>query len=67
MKRHSKPRREFSKIIVCTVGAVTIFVTAFTCVMVWRTSNTDALAYLIPAIFGGSRHGDRLLLQQGKD
>ena len=52
MKRRSKPRREFSKIIVCTVGAVTIFVTAFTCVMVWRTSNTDALAYLIPAIFG---------------
>ena len=52
MKRHSKPRREFSKIIVCTVGAVTIFVTAFTCVMVWRTSNTDALAFLIPAIFG---------------
>ena len=52
LKRHSKPRREFSKIIVCTVGAVTIFVTAFTCVMVWRTSNTDALAYLIPAIFG---------------
>lgn len=52
MKRQSKPRREFSKIIVCTVGAVTIAVTVFTCVMVWRTSNTEALAYLIPAIFG---------------
>ena len=52
MKRRSNPRREFYKLIVCTVGAVTIFVTAFTCVMVWRTSNTDALAYLIPAIFG---------------
>ena len=52
MKRHSNHRREFSKIIVCTVGAVTIFVTAFTSVMVWRTSSTDALAYLIPAIFG---------------
>ena len=45
MKRHSKPRREFSKIIVCTVGAVTIFVTAFTCVMVWRTTYAAPLVH----------------------
>lgn len=44
-------KREFSKIIISTVGAVTIFVTAFTLVMVWRTGDTSPLAYLIPAVF----------------
>lgn len=44
-------KREFSKIIISTVGAVTIFVTAFTLVMVWRTGDTSSLAYLIPAVF----------------
>ena len=52
MKRRSKPRHEFSKIIVCPVAAITIAVPVFTCVIVWRASNTEALAYLIPAIFG---------------
>ena len=46
--KHAK-KREFSKIIISTVGAVTIVVTAFT--LVWRTGDTSPLAYLIPAVF----------------
>ena len=34
-------KREFSKTIISTVGAVTIVVTAFTLVMVWRTGDTS--------------------------
>ena len=48
--KHAK-KREFSKIIISAVGAVTIVVTAFTLVMVWRTGDTSPLAYLIPAVF----------------
>ena len=48
--RHAK-KREFSKVIISTVGAATIVVTAFTLVMVWRTGDTSPLAYLIPAVF----------------
>lgn len=44
-------KREFSKTIISTVGAVTIVVTAFTLIMVWRTGDTSPLAYLIPAVF----------------
>ena len=44
--RHAK-KREFSKVIISTVGAATIVVTAFTLVMVWRTGDTSPLAYLI--------------------
>jgi hypothetical protein len=44
-------KREFSKTIISAVGAVTIVVTAFTLIMVWRTGDTSPLAYLIPAVF----------------
>jgi len=47
-RRTKKPKREFSKLILYVVGAVTVGVTAFTLIMVWKTEN---LAYLIPAIF----------------
>lgn len=42
---------EFSKLIMLAVGAVTIIVTAFTLLMVWKTQDTSPLAYLIPAVF----------------
>ena len=42
-----KPKREFSKLIL----AVTVGVTAFTLIMIWRTENLEPLAYLIPAVF----------------
>lgn len=44
-------KKEFSKVIITAVGAVTGVVTAFTLVMVWRTENLEPLAYLIPAVF----------------
>ena len=50
-RRTKKPKREFSKLILYVVGAVTVGVTAFTLIMVWKTENLEPLAYLIPAIF----------------
>lgn len=46
-----KQKIEFSKLILYVVGAVTVGVTAFTLIMVWKTENLEPLAYLIPAIF----------------
>lgn len=50
-KRTKKPKREFSKLILYVVEAVTVGVTAFTLIMVWKTENLEPLAYLIPAVF----------------
>lgn len=50
MRTHKK-KREFSKRILIFAGAVTLIVTAFTLIMVWRTNDLSPLAYLIPAIF----------------
>lgn len=47
-----KNKREFSKLILIAVGAVTVLVTVFTFIMVWRTSDLSPLGYLIPAVFG---------------
>ena len=44
-------QKSFSKLILYVVGAVTVWVTAFTLIMVWKTENLEPLAYLIPAIF----------------
>ncbi len=41
---------EFSKIILLVAMLVNIAVIAFTCVMVWRTSDLTPLAYLIPSV-----------------
>ena len=46
-----KQKIEFSKLILYVVGAVTVWVTAFTLIMVWKTENLEPLAYLFPAIF----------------
>lgn len=46
-----KPKKEFSKVLLGCVGAVTLVVTAFTLAIVWKTGDTSPLAYLIPAIF----------------
>lgn len=51
MKRVRKAKREFSKTILMFIGAVTVVVTAFTLIMIWRTNDLSPLAYLIPAIF----------------
>ncbi len=47
-----KKKREFSKIIMATVGTVTIVVTVFTLAFVWKSGDASPLAYLIPAVFG---------------
>lgn len=46
-----KKKIEFSKLIMLTVGAVTIIVTAFALFMIWKTQDLSPLAYLIPAVF----------------
>ena len=43
---------EFSKIIIVSVGAVVLVITAFTMSMVYETKNLEPLVYLIPAVFG---------------
>lgn len=48
MKRVQKAKREFSKTILMFIGAVTVVVTAFTLIMIWRTNDLSPLAYLIP-------------------
>lgn len=42
---------EFSKIILIAVSVLTLSVTIFTLVIVWRSEDTSPLAYLIPAVF----------------
>lgn len=46
-----KRKREFSKLIFLYVSALNLAVTVFSCVIIWRTMDTSALAYLIPAVF----------------
>lgn len=46
-----RKKREFSKVILACVGAVTLVVTVFTLAVVWKTGDTTSLAYLIPAVF----------------
>lgn len=43
---------EFSKFIFWAAFSLTLGVTVFACALMWRTGDTSALAYLIPAIFG---------------
>lgn len=51
MRRRKKPKREFSKSILIFIGAVTVIITVFTLIMIWRTNDLSPLAFLIPAVF----------------
>lgn len=53
MAKRKKTRKkvEFSKIIFMGVSAVTISVTVFSCVMIYKTGDLSPLAYLIPSVF----------------
>jgi len=44
-------RLEFSKKIFIGVSVLTLAITGFSCWIIWRTMDTSALAYLIPAVF----------------
>lgn len=50
-KAAMRKRMEFSKIIFIGVSTLTLAVTVFSCAVIWRTMDTSALAYLIPAVF----------------
>lgn len=54
-----KKKYEFSKLILITIGAVAVFVTAFSMAVIWKTGDTSGLAYLIPAVFAAfaTAHG----------
>ena len=47
----SRSRMEFSKLIVISFGIVTALLTGFVCCVIWKTSDTSALAYLVPSVF----------------
>lgn len=52
MERNKEKKKfEFSKIIFIAVSVLTLSVTVFTLVIVWRSGDTSPLAYLIPAVF----------------
>lgn len=42
---------EFSKLIFWFVFLLTLGVTIFGCALMWKTGDTSALAYIIPAVF----------------
>jgi len=44
-------RLEFSKKIFIGVSVLALAITGFSCWIIWRTMDTSALAYLIPAVF----------------
>ena len=46
-----RKKYEFSKLIFIGVSIFTVFITLFSCFMIWETKDTSALAYLIPAVF----------------
>lgn len=52
MKNKQKVKMEFSKKIFYMITVLTIIVIAFSMVLMWRTMDTSALAYLIPGVFG---------------
>ena len=47
----TKKKLEFSKKIFIGVTMVTISVTIFTLIMIWKTNDLSPLMYLIPSIF----------------
>ena len=47
----TKKKLEFSKKIFIGVTIVTISVTIFTLIMIWRTNDLSPLMYLIPSVF----------------
>jgi hypothetical protein len=47
----TKKKLEFSKKIFIGVTIITLSVTIFTLIMIWRTNDLSPLMYLIPAVF----------------
>lgn len=51
IKHQEEKAIEVSKLIFAGVSAFVLAITVFSCVMIWKTKDTSALAYLIPAAF----------------
>ena len=51
MRYATKKKLEFSKKIFIGVTIVTISVTIFTLIMIWKTNDLSPLMYLIPSVF----------------
>lgn len=47
-----KKKQEFSKVLLNRITVITVVVTVFSAVMIWRTGDLSPLCYLIPAVFG---------------
>lgn len=47
----NKKKKEYSKVVVAIVLIFCIIVTLFSMALMWKTGDTSALAYLIPAVF----------------
>ena len=53
MKTDSKPKKfSFSKFMFVIMSLIAVSLIVFACIMMWRTGDTSAMAYLIPAAFG---------------
>lgn len=50
-RKFKKKKMQFSKKIFIGVSVMTTVVTGYTLVIIWRTGDTSALMYLIPAVF----------------
>lgn len=48
----NKPKTEFSKKIFNIIITLFIIVLFYSMALMWKTDNTDALAYLIPSVSG---------------
>lgn len=42
---------EFSKKIIIFISVFSVFVSVFSIILMWRTGDLSALAYLIPSVF----------------
>jgi len=51
IKGKKKRKKEFSKVMLVLVTIACVIITFFTMAIIWKTCDTTALAYLIPAWF----------------
>ena len=51
MNKKGKKKISYSKIIFTVTAIMTIAVTVFTLIHIWRTMDSTPLCYLIPAVF----------------
>lgn len=65
-RHRRKPKKEFSKVILIVAMAVNLAVIVFSCIMMWRTNDLSALAYLIPAVAAETATGTGFYYSKAK-